>query len=110
VYIAWPLGSMRKRPQYGFDADVDAAGTPAIVFDAGLYSKKNVGAWNVAGDVIGPAVNSTLPLGRTTAGASTAPTAWPGLTCGIVGPCTQVPAWLAIGGGVYSAVKPVAPI
>jgi hypothetical protein len=32
------------------------------------------------------------------------------LTCGIVGPCAHVPTWLAIGGGVYSAVKPVAPM
>jgi len=35
------------------------AGAALIEFVIGSYSKKNVGDWNVAGVVIGPAANST---------------------------------------------------
>ena len=62
-----------------------------LYYAPGSYSKKNVGAWKVAGTVIGPTVNNTLPLGNRHAGASTAPSGWPGLTWGIEGPCTHVP-------------------
>jgi hypothetical protein len=61
------------RPQYGTCAEVAAASTALMALAVGSYSKKKVGAWNVAGDVIGPALNRTLPFGSTTAGASTVP-------------------------------------
>src|SRR5215216_1557541 len=98
VYSACPVGSIIMRPQYGTWAEVAAAGTAVMVLAAGSYSKKKVGAWKVAGTVMGPAVNNTLPFGSTTAGASTGPSGWPGLTCGIVGPCAHVPGSFAMDG------------
>ena len=77
-----------------------AAGTLVMLFATGSYSKKKVGAWNVAGFVIGEAVNNTQPLGSTHAGPSTAPSGWFGLTWGMDGPWAHVPGWLAMGGGV----------
>src|SRR5918994_2318999 len=109
VYITWPVGSINIRPWYGTVAAVDAAGTVLIELATGSYSKNVEGAWKLAGSVIGPAENSTRTFGSRHAGASTVPWAWL-LICGIVGPATHVPGWLAIAGGVYSAVNPVAPM
>src|SRR5262245_45541724 len=76
VYITWPLGSMSILPQYKSVGGVGADGTLPIALFVLSYSKKNVDVGSVAGFVIGPAVNSTSPFGSTTAGASTAPSAW----------------------------------
>jgi hypothetical protein len=99
VYSTCPFGSISIRPSYGMRAVL--AGSPSweMALATGSYSNACVGGLNPAGVVIGPAVNSTLPLGSRHAGASTAPCAWL-FTCGIVGPATHAPAWLAIGGGV----------
>lgn len=79
--------------------ELAGAGTAEMVFASGSYSKAYVGFQKSAGEVIGPAVKSTLPFGITHAGPSTAPLGDP-FTAGIVGPSAQVPGWLAMAGNV----------
>src|SRR6476646_7110746 len=57
----------------------------------------------------GPATHSTRPLGSRQPGASLALSSRPEESAGKLGPATHVPVPVLLPGGVYSAVRPVAP-